>query len=108
MREEGSVTRNILEQLLYERNHSVAEFSRITTIGNFGLMAQVLEQGESITFAYQAVKKRGNRLASFRVEGMSAVREFNYVFLDTPVSLQAVEYFDSFRTDGEGGERAGH
>ena len=73
-----------------------------------GLMAQVLEQGESITFAYQAVKKRGNRLASFRVEGMSAVREFNYVFLDTPVSLQAVEYFDSFRPDGEGGERAGH
>ena len=108
LREEGSGTRNILEQLLYERNHSVAEFSRITTIGNFGLMAQVLEQGESITFAYQAVKKRGNRLASFRVEGMSAVREFNYVFLDTPVSLQAVEYFDSFRPDGEAGERTGH
>ena len=99
LREEGSGTRNILEQLLKERNHSFAEFSRITTIGNFGLMAQVLEKGRSITFAYQAVKESNNALSSFGVEGMNAVREFNYVFLDAPVSLQAVEYFDSFRCE---------
>lgn len=99
LREEGSGTRNILEQLLKERNHSFAEFSRITTIGNFGLMAQVLEKSRSITFAYQAVKESNNALSSFGVEGMNAVREFNYVFLDAPVSLQAVEYFDSFRCE---------
>lgn len=99
LREEGSGTRNILEQLLKERNHSFAEFSRITTLGNFGLMAQVLEKSKGITFAYQAVKVSNDALSTFSVEGMNAVREFNYVFLDTPVSLQAVEYFDSFRCE---------
>lgn len=106
LREEGSGTRNILEQLLNEKNHSAAEFSRVTMIGNFGLMTRVLEKGNGITFAYRAVKEANSNLASFSVEGMNAVREFNYVFLDTPVSLQAVEYFDSFRCERKSGKHA--
>jgi len=97
LREEGSGTRNIAEQLLLEHNHTFSEFKRITTISNFGLMTQLLEKGEGITFAYRAIKGRSPALAEFKIEGWNVEREFNYVFLDTPFSRRAVEYFDSFR-----------
>lgn len=97
LREKGSGTRNILEQLLSERNRSISEFSRVTNIGNFGLMVQLLKGGSYITFAYQAVMNQSGELATFQVEGWNTVREFNYVFLDNPFSKQAVDYFDSFR-----------
>lgn len=97
LREEGSGTRKIFEQLLAEKNHSVQEFSRITSIGNFGLMTQLIERLHGITFAYSALLSRNANLAAFHVADCNAVREFNYVYLDNPFSLQAVEYFDSFR-----------
>ena len=60
-------------------------------------MTQLLEKGEGITFAYRAIKGRSPALAEFKIEGWNVEREFNYVFLDTPFSRRAVEYFDSFR-----------
>ncbi|MGN0569211.1 MAG: LysR substrate-binding domain-containing protein [Candidatus Fimenecus sp.] len=95
LREEGSGTRKILEQLLYEHNHSFADFKRITTVSSFGLITKLLEKNNCITFAYRAVKGDNNALAEFRVDGFSVSREFNYVYLDTPFSQYAVEYFDS-------------
>lgn len=97
LREEGSGTRNIFEQLLAQHNHTPAEFRRITTIGNFGLMTRLIERLQGITFAYAALPQGNGHLATFQVEGWNVLREFNYVFLDNPFSLQAVEYFDSFR-----------
>lgn len=97
LREEGSGTRNILELLLAERSHAVNEFRRISTISNFGLMMTLLKNNLSITFAYRAVKNSQPDLAEFRVEGWDTLREFNYVYLDTPFSEEAVTYFDSFR-----------
>ena len=95
LREEGSGTRNILEQMLAEQNHTVKEFRRITTFSNFGLMTKLLPATGGITFAYQAVLDQTDHLAPFHVNGWKIVREFNYVFLDTPFSREAVEYFDS-------------
>lgn len=95
LREEGSGTRKILEQLLYERSHSFADFKRITTVSSFGLITKLLENNNCITFAYRAVKGDNNALAEFRVDGFSVSREFNYVYLDTPFSQYAVEYFDN-------------
>lgn len=97
LREEGSGTRTILEQLLTQQNRSFSEFRRINIISNFGLMMQLLEKGVGITFAYRAVTERNFGLAEFKVEGWDTVREFNYVYLDTPFSRQVVDYFDSFR-----------
>ena len=97
LREEGSGTRKIFEQLLAEKNHSVQEFSRITSIGNFGLITQLIERIHGITFAYSALLGLNPNLAAFHIEGWNVEREFNYVYLDNPFSLKAVEYFDSFR-----------
>lgn len=95
LREEGSGTRNILEQLLTENNYSLSQFFRITTISNFGLMAKLLEHDNCITFAYRAVGEQNNALAEFHVAGWDISREFNYVFLDTPYSEYAVNAFEN-------------
>lgn len=97
LREEGSGTRKILEQLLISRNRSFSDFRRITTISNFGLMVRLIETGNGITFAYRAVRDRNTRLAEFRIDGWDIVREFNYVYLDTPFSECEVDAFDSFK-----------
>ena len=97
LREKGSGTRSILEQLLNEKNHTIADFSRVTYIGNFGLMVRLLEKGNSITFAYRAVKNQNENLSVFYVDGWNVIREFNYVFLDNPFSVCAVDYFSSFQ-----------
>ena len=97
LREEGSGTRNILAQLLTVRNHIFNEFRQITTINSFGLITSLLENNNCITFAYRAVGECNKTLAKFRLEGFDITREFNYIYLDTPYSKQAVSYFDGFR-----------
>lgn len=97
LREEGSGTKNILGQLLAESNHSFSEFSRITSVNNFGLITKLLEKNSFITFAYRAVAESSNALAEFRVKGWDVSREFNYVYLDTPCSEYAVKLFEKYR-----------
>lgn len=94
LRETGSGTRKILEQLLAEHNHTVTEFSKITTVSNFGLITALLEKGIGITFAYRAVGERNPELAEFRVQDWNIAREFNYVYLDTPYAENNIAYFD--------------
>ena len=96
LREDGSGTKSILQQLLAESNHSFEEFRKITTISNFGLITKLLEKNNCITFAYRAIKESNSALAEFRVKDWDISREFNYVYLDAPFSEYAVEYFKSF------------
>ena len=97
LREEGSGTRDILGQLLTEYNLSFAEFDRITTISNFGLITKLLENNNCITFAYRAVGENNDALAEFCIKGWNVSREFNYVYLDTPFSEYAVNLFENYR-----------
>jgi len=99
LREEGSGTRDILEQLLTESNYSLSEFKRIITISNFGLITKLLQNSSFITFAYHSVLADNSELAEFQVVGWETAREFNYVFLDTPFSKYAVENFHQFSLD---------
>lgn len=98
VREEGSGTREILEQLLTEQNRSLSEFKKISVISSFGLTSKLLSENGGIAFAYRAAGENDPRLGSFKIKGRDIVREFNYVYLDTPFSESDVEYFDTFRT----------
>lgn len=99
IREEGSGTREILEQLLTEQNRSLYEFRKINVISSFGLTSQLLPISGGIAFAYRAAGESDPKLGSFRIKGRDIVRKFNYVYLDTPFSESDVKYFDSFRTE---------
>lgn len=109
LREKGSGTREILENFLNERNHTVTDFARVTCIGNMGLLGQLLAGGgQGITFAYTAAARGNDRLARFFVEGLELQREFNYVFLRDTGARALVELFDRYRPqDGAGEELSG-
>lgn len=95
IREEGSGTRNILEQMLEESNYSLSAFEKTTTISNFRLITRLLENNDGITFAYRAVGEDNRALAEFRINDWDISREFNYVYLDTPYSENAVKAFNN-------------
>lgn len=94
IREEHSGTRMILEQLLSAHNRTLEHFARTVCISNFGLMGKLIAKGCGITFAYQAVQAENNQLACFQVEHWDIVRDFNFVFLDTPNSRAYVDLFE--------------
>ena len=97
LREKGSGTREILENFLNERNHTVTDFARVTCIGNLGLLERLLVRRKGITFAYAAAAAGNDQLARFFVEGMELQREFNYVFLRGTGAKDLVELFESYR-----------
>ena len=97
LREKGSGTRDILELYLESKNYSIVDFQKITTIGNFGLLADLIKEARGITFAYESILKKNPDLRSFQVRGWDIYGEFNYVFLDNQESQARVEMFDNYR-----------
>ena len=96
LREEGSGTRHIFENILKEYNHDLNEFSTVTTISDFGLMMHLIKELKGITFAYKSVLKHDHDLCGFHIKDHIIYHQFNYVYLNNPVSLEAVDYFDQF------------
>ena len=93
IREKGSGTRTILEQVLAEQNYTTSNFMRKICISNFGLMSQLIRENLGITFAYEAILKNQPYLSPFYIEGLNIVRDFNYVYLDNPNSISIVNKF---------------
>lgn len=95
LREKGSGTRNILEQVLSEHNRTTEHFARVTCINHFTLMSKLIADNLGITFAYEVMQKSYSSLAPFYVKGWNIVRDFNYVYLDSADSLEILEAFDN-------------
>lgn len=100
LREQGSGSREIFEQILYEHNASMNSFKNIMQIGNISVIKKLVSKNLGITFLYkEAVKKElstGN-LSVLDIEDFTVEREFNFVFLKD--SLHRKEYtrwFDYF------------
>lgn len=96
LREEGSGTRKILEDVLAERNHTIHDFSRVTCISNFGLLEHLVAEGIGITFAGAAIGDSSPKLTRFFVEDWDVHREFNYVYLPNVGAESLIELFESF------------
>lgn len=97
LREHGSGTRKILEDVLAEYNHTTADFQRTTCISNFGLLEHLVSTGLGITFAYSAIAEHNPYLTRFSVEGWDIHREFNYVYLPDAGVEPLVELFETYR-----------
>lgn len=94
VREHGSGTRNILEQLLKYRSFSLDSFKKVMTIDSFAAIRHFIAQGIGITFAYQPIVDADERLAFFELEGITVVREFNYVYLNRHIALDQIRKFE--------------
>lgn len=94
VREQGSGTRNILERILQVQNHALEDFERVISIGNLGLLEQLVSNNIGITFAYYIIGMHNTKLAEFQVEGWKTERELNYVFLSGTDAEKYVDIFD--------------
>lgn len=94
VREKGSGTREIMEQVLSEYGFSVDCFRRVMTISNFSAIQQFVADNIGITFAYQVVAE-DNRLAVFEIEGMEIIREFNYVYCNEKIAEEKIKKFEA-------------
>lgn len=81
IREAGSGTRLIFEQELLRNNFSIDNFKSINCISNFDLIKSLVKKDLGITFAYNAILKEEDNLATFTFKNNPIIREFNYVCL---------------------------
>ncbi len=93
LREKGSGTRDILERILYEHNHTMASFSKTIEIGNMHLIKELVKADLGLTFLYkEAVEKelKDGQLVEINLKGFQIQRDFNFVYLKN--SLHHKEY----------------
>lgn len=94
VRERGSGTRGIMEQLLRDRSFSTDCFQKVVTVNNFTAIRHFAASGLGITFAYQPIVDGDDRLSSFQLEDVTVVREFNYVYLSRNIALEQIRRFE--------------
>ena len=78
VREQGSGTRAILEDVLHERNHTLDSFVRVLEISDFTVLKSLATQGIGVTFVYAPVAQAeldAGSLASFTLQGLDIRRE---------------------------------
>lgn len=84
VREIGSGTRGVLEQVLLEHNQKIQSFPHIVEIGNLNAIKSLVEKSLGITFLYEnAVETeiRHGTLRKILLSDFEAVREFNFICL---------------------------
>ncbi len=97
LREKGSGTREILENILKQYNYSPASFQNIIEIGNMAAIKQLVASDIGISFMYEIAARKEiqqGELAVIHIAGFSATRQFNFVFL--PDSAYAHRYLEFY------------
>lgn len=98
IREKGSGSREIFEQILYEHNTSMENFNNIIEIGNINIIKQLVEEDIGVSFLYkEAVENElsNKNLSKILIKDFDVLREFNFVFLKG--SLHFEEYTKWFK-----------
>ena len=84
LREKGSGTRDIFEQILHRHNLGIQNFKRKSEIGNISVIKELVKNNFGITFLYKAAAEKElsvNQLSRINITGFSEKYEFNFVFL---------------------------
>lgn len=97
IREIGSGSREIFEQILYENNFTIDGFKQIHEIGNISIIKNLVIKNLGISFLYEnAVKSelQNRSLKEIPIKDFNIMREYNFVFLQ--YSLNDNKYIDWF------------
>ncbi|MDD4773279.1 MAG: LysR family transcriptional regulator [Eubacteriales bacterium] len=85
LRERGSGTREIFENILQKHNYSIHSFEKMIEIGNMAAIKKMVSGGLGITFLFEAAAKKeieDGSLSVINIAGFSERREFNFVLLN--------------------------
>lgn len=91
IREEGSGTRGLMEDVLSSKGYSLQNFERTMAVSSFAAIKKFVSDNKGITFAYEPVTKSDESLASFEIENMPVVREFNFVYLNKSIAIPLID-----------------
>ncbi len=84
LRERGSGTREIFENILHKNNFSINAFEKVIEIGNMAAIKKMVSNGLGITFLFEVAGKKeieDGSLSVINIPGFSEQREFNFVLL---------------------------
>ncbi len=84
LREQGSGTREILENILQKNNYSLETFEKIIEIGNMAAIKKMVSNGLGITFLFEVAARgeiENESLSIISIPGFYEEREFNFVLL---------------------------
>ncbi|SHH32095.1 DNA-binding transcriptional regulator, LysR family [Anaerosphaera aminiphila DSM 21120] len=98
LRESGSGTRNILENILKKYNYTVDNFQNTIEIENMNAIKKLVADNLGISFLYEVVVKREIEegiIKKINISDFNIVREFNFVFLkDSFFKEEYMSYFN--------------
>lgn len=83
VREEGSGTRNILENYLREKNLQISDFPLRVEASSIAVLKELAAAGAGITFLYEAAVRQELRtglLREIRLEGFSLTHDFSFLW----------------------------
>ncbi|MCP1225377.1 LysR family transcriptional regulator [Sebaldella sp. S0638] len=98
LREKGSGTRDIFEQILYRHNLGIQNFTKKCEIGNINVIKELVKKNLGITFLYKAAVEKElaeKKLSRINITGFSEQYEFNFVFLKD--SIYKKEYLKWYK-----------
>ncbi|MEG2377709.1 MAG: LysR family transcriptional regulator [Clostridia bacterium] len=102
-RENGSGTREVLEQVMIENNLSLGNFRRICEVGNIGAIKDLVAQNMGIAFLYKAACTRelcDGTLVRIQLSDCEIQRAFHFVYLkDSLRSVEFIRCFDLLRAN---------
>ncbi len=84
IREKGSGTRKVLEQILEEKSQSIEQFHSIIEVGSMSAIKELVTAGCGISFMYKVAalsNLHDGDLFEIPIKGFNHKREFNFVFL---------------------------
>ncbi|MDD2418862.1 MAG: LysR family transcriptional regulator [Oscillospiraceae bacterium] len=84
LRERGSGTREIFENILQKNNYTLHAFKSMIEIGNMAAIKKMVSNGLGITFLYEVAVKHeieNGSLSLINIPDFSEQREFNFVML---------------------------
>jgi len=103
LREEGSGTREIYENYLYQNNDSILSASKVYEISSFGMIKKMLESTDAISFMYEEVAKEEvekGSLCYLNIENYLIERPLYFIYPNHSLMKDRNEDFYQKLTEG--------
>ena len=96
LREEGSGTREIYENYLYQNNDSILSATKVYEISSFGVIKKVLSTSDAISFMYEEVAKQEvekGKLCYLSIKDYSIERPLYFIYPSNSLMKKRNELF---------------
>lgn len=93
IRERGSGSREIFENLLNLQGNTIEKFNKIISVNSINLIKELIIRNKGISFGYEKIKYQNKEISTFNVKELSYFHDFNIVSLKGTGGLDKAEYF---------------